>query len=157
MDFFEDCIDKDPSVCTEKQKSNEHYVRYFLQSEKRECLDYEQMAESMNDVLRFCVDMENSSWYGGAENTYQRWPINKLNWTDNSYVTKEQDSQSVSKRIFRFSIICIRRCLSSNITERKTIVFKCSNVTKPKENENFITGKCLALYNHNSIGYKFTT
>lgn len=50
----------------------------------------------MNDILQFCIDMDKSFWYGGAETTYQHWPLNKLNWTDQSYVTKESDSQAVS-------------------------------------------------------------
>lgn len=50
----------------------------------------------MNAVLQFCVDIKNSSWYGGAETEVQQWPLNKLNWTDRAYVTKEFDSQAVS-------------------------------------------------------------
>jgi len=71
-------------------------LRYFSQSEKQECNNYEQIAQSMNDVLQFCVDMGDSSWYGGAEVTFQYWPLNKLNWTDNPYVTKSADNQAVS-------------------------------------------------------------
>lgn len=96
LDFSEDCVDKDPRVCKRKTVNNDAYLRYFEKSEKQECLKFEQQAESLNDVLKFCVDMDNSSWYGGAENTYQYWPLNKLDWTDNAYVTKEEASQAVS-------------------------------------------------------------
>lgn len=97
LDFYEGCINTGSSVCKKKQKVNEDYVRAFSPTEKRECLNYGQVAESMNDIMGFCVDMENSHWYGGAENTFQYWPLNKLNWTNNAYVTKEADSQAVSK------------------------------------------------------------
>jgi len=83
-------------VCTPKTKGNKNYLRYFSQSEKRECQNYEQVAQSMNDVLQFCVDMEGSSWYGGAEVTFQHWPLNNLNWTNNPYVTKSSGDQAVS-------------------------------------------------------------
>lgn len=96
MVFHKDCINRDTGVCTIKQKTTEDYLNYFLESEKKECIYFEQVAESMNDVLQFCIDMENNSWYGGAETTFQHWPLNILNWTDNAYVTKEFDSQAVS-------------------------------------------------------------
>lgn len=50
----------------------------------------------MNDVLQFCVDMGNSSWYGGAETSFQYWPLNKLDWTNVPYITKEGNSEAVS-------------------------------------------------------------
>lgn len=96
LNFYEDCIDRDLGVCTPKTKGNENYLRYFSQSEKPECQNYEQVAQSMNDVLQFCVDMEGSSWYGGAEVTFQHWPLNNLNWTNNPYVTKSSGDQAVS-------------------------------------------------------------
>ncbi|XP_026811742.1 myogenesis-regulating glycosidase-like [Rhopalosiphum maidis] len=100
LNFYEDCINKDLNVCTSKKKGNEHYLRYFSQSEKPECKNYEQVAQSKNDVLQFCVDMGNSSWYGGAETTFQHWPLNKLNWTDNPYVTKSSGDQAVIESYF---------------------------------------------------------
>jgi len=71
-------------------------LRYFSKCKKKECKNFKQVAQSINDVLQFCVDMENSSWYGGAETTYQHWPLNKLDWTDKPFVTRELDSQAVS-------------------------------------------------------------
>lgn len=115
LDFFEACINEDPSVCSKKEKKyNEYYLRYFSKSERKECINYEQVAESLNDVLKFCVDMGNSSWYGGAENTYQYWPLNKLNWTNNAYVTKESASQAVSKLVFLVFCNPISKCILLN-------------------------------------------
>jgi len=94
--FYEDCINKDPSVCIPKSRSNAEYLSYFSESEKPECKHFEQNSQSMNDVLQFCVEFDNSSWFGGAEVGLQEWPLNKLNWTDREYVTKESDSQAVS-------------------------------------------------------------
>lgn len=99
FNFYEDCIDKDLSICTTNTRSNENYLRYFSPSEKQECQNYEQVAQSMNDVLQFCVDLGDSSWYGGAETTYQYWPLNKLNLTDKPFVTRNVDSQAVSIKL----------------------------------------------------------
>lgn len=99
LDFYEDCIDQNPKVCTVQHKGNENYLRYFSETEKQECMLYEQVAHSMNDVLKFCVEMGTDSWYGGAEATYQHWPLNKLNWTDTPFVTREKGSQAVSYNI----------------------------------------------------------
>lgn len=99
LDFYEGCINEDPKVCTTKKKStSDSYLRYFSGSERQECFNFEQVAESMNDFLTFCVDMENSLWYGGAETTFQKWPLNKLDWTNKSFVTRELDSQAVSTK-----------------------------------------------------------
>ncbi|CAI6367645.1 unnamed protein product [Macrosiphum euphorbiae] len=100
LNFYEDCIDKDLSVCTPKPKGNENYLRFFSQSEKQECQNFEQVAQSMNDVLQFCVDLGNSSWYGGTETTYQYWPLNKLDMTDKPFVTRNVDSQAVVESYF---------------------------------------------------------
>ncbi|VVC33348.1 Glycoside hydrolase family 31,Glycoside hydrolase superfamily [Cinara cedri] len=97
LQFYEDCLNEN---CTKKLESNQNHLKYFSESEKQECKNYEQVAQSMNDVLKFCVDMKNSSWYGGAETTYQYWPLNKLNWTETPYVTKESDSEAVLESYF---------------------------------------------------------
>eukprot|EP00102_Acyrthosiphon_pisum_P020711 XP_016657921.1 PREDICTED: uncharacterized protein LOC103308657 [Acyrthosiphon pisum] len=97
LNFYEDCIDNDLSVCTQKTKGNENYLRYFSQSENQECQNFEQVAQSMNDVLQFCVDMGNSSW---AETTYQYWPLNKFDLTDKPFVTRNVESQAVVESLF---------------------------------------------------------
>lgn len=38
------------------------------------------------------------SWYGGPEQKYQYWPIEKLSFDDYSYVTKEADSCALAER-----------------------------------------------------------
>ncbi|XP_050054629.1 myogenesis-regulating glycosidase-like isoform X3 [Aphis gossypii] len=100
LNFYEDCIDKDPSVCTPKTKGNENYLRYFSQSEKQECKNYEQVAQSMNDILQFCVNIGDSSWYGGSQVTFQYWPLNKFNWTDNPFITTSSGDQAVLESYF---------------------------------------------------------
>jgi len=42
------------------------------------------------------VDMEDSSWYDGAQTTYLYWPLNKFNWKDNPLITTHVDNQAVS-------------------------------------------------------------
>lgn len=103
LNFFEDCINKSPDVCRIQQRDAQAYLNFFTKSNKKECLEYKQIADSMNNVLQFCVDMGNSSWYGGAEVTHQYWPLNKLNWTDRPYVTREEDSQAVRMTYFVLS------------------------------------------------------
>jgi len=98
-------MDRNPSVCTPKTKSNADYLTYFSESEKQECKYFEQIAQSMNDVLQFCVDIEGSYWFGGAETGLQEWPLNKLNWTDRSYVTKKADHQAVSNNNNNYYVI----------------------------------------------------
>ncbi|XP_025203029.1 myogenesis-regulating glycosidase-like isoform X1 [Melanaphis sacchari] len=100
LNFYEDCIDKVLSNCTSKTKDNVYYLRYFSQSNKQECKNFEHVAQSTNNVLQFCIDMENSSWYGGAETTFQHWPLNKLNWTDIPYLTRELGSQAIAESYF---------------------------------------------------------
>ncbi|XP_022166100.1 uncharacterized family 31 glucosidase KIAA1161-like [Myzus persicae] len=100
LNITEDCIDKNLGVCIPKTKGHDNYLRYFSRSEKRECQNYEQVAQSKNDILQFCIDMGDSSWYGGAETTYQYWPLNNLNWTNNPYVTKSSGDQAVIESYF---------------------------------------------------------
>jgi len=96
LDFYDDCVDKDPKVCSKTRQGNENYLRFFSESETPECIHFEQVAQSMNDVLQFCVDMMNSSWFGGSECTIQKWPLNKLQWMNIPYITRETNSQAVS-------------------------------------------------------------
>lgn len=71
LSFYEDCIDRDPcDVCTPKIVGNAEYLRYFSELEKQECKHFEQIGQSMNDVLQFCVDMESSYCFGVKFNLY---------------------------------------------------------------------------------------
>lgn len=99
LSFHETCINNDISVCRKKEENNEHYLRYFSESERKECMHFNQEAQTMNDILQFCVVMENSTWFGGAENTYQHWPLNKLNWTNRPYITTENWTQAASNNL----------------------------------------------------------
>lgn len=47
--------------------------------------------------FRDCFSLENSSWYGGPERFYQAWPIEKLNLSDYSYVTKEDNWTAIAE------------------------------------------------------------
>lgn len=95
LNFHEDFINKDPHISTKKEENNEKYLQYFSRSEREECMNFKHVTQSMNDALQLCVEMEKSVWYGGSENTYQHWPLNKLNWTNRPYVSMEAHSQAV--------------------------------------------------------------
>lgn len=47
-----------------------------------------------------CVQLKSNemNWYGGPEQKYQYWPIEKLSFNDYSYVTKEADSCALAER-----------------------------------------------------------
>lgn len=47
--------------------------------------------------FRDCFSLGNSSWYGGPERFRQVWPIEKLNLSDYSYVTKEDNWGAVAE------------------------------------------------------------
>lgn len=51
-------------------------------------------------VLKDCVQFKSSemSWYGGPEQVYQYWPIEKLSFTEYSYVTKAADNCGIAER-----------------------------------------------------------
>jgi len=57
----------------------------------------------MDHALQFCVEFDNSSWFGGAEEGLQEWPLNKLNWTDREYVTTDSHHQAVSKDCYNLN------------------------------------------------------
>lgn len=54
------------------------------------------IAERMDD----CVNLRSQeiSWYGGPEQRYQYWPIERLTFDDYSYVTKQVDNCAVAER-----------------------------------------------------------
>lgn len=55
-----------------------------------------QRGEQARDCLMFDKDVQ---WYGGPEmKNYQFWPIQKQNFTDEAYVTKEKESMAVTER-----------------------------------------------------------
>lgn len=50
--------------------------------------------------MRDCVQLKSTemSWYGGPEQKYQYWPVDKLSFDGYSYVTKEADSCAIAER-----------------------------------------------------------
>lgn len=50
--------------------------------------------------LTDCVELKSNemSWYGGPEQVYQRWPIEKLSLESYSYVTKADDNCGIAER-----------------------------------------------------------
>lgn len=51
-------------------------------------------------TLTDCIRLESNqmNWYGGPQQKYQYWPIEKLSFTDYSYVTKEADNCGIAER-----------------------------------------------------------
>ncbi|KAJ6648637.1 Myogenesis-regulating glycosidase [Pseudolycoriella hygida] len=51
-------------------------------------------------IMSDCVQLKSNemSWYGGPEQKYQYWPIEKLSLDDYAYVTKELDSCALAER-----------------------------------------------------------
>uniref|UniRef100_U5EPD4 Uncharacterized protein n=1 Tax=Corethrella appendiculata TaxID=1370023 RepID=U5EPD4_9DIPT len=45
-----------------------------------------------------CVDLMNANWFGGPQQKYQYWPIQKLQFNNYSYVSKEADNCAVAER-----------------------------------------------------------
>lgn len=54
------------------------------------------VVEKMED----CFDLKSQeiSWYGGPQQRYQYWPIEKLTFDDYSYVTKQVDNCAIAER-----------------------------------------------------------
>lgn len=57
-------------------------------------------------LLSDCVQLKSNemSWYGGPEQFYQRWPIEKLSFQNYSYVTKAADSCGIMERYWLNSL-----------------------------------------------------
>ncbi|CAH1637497.1 unnamed protein product [Spodoptera littoralis] len=49
-------------------------------------------------VLEDCVEYGTHHWYGGPQQKEQYWPIQNLNFSEYSYVTKEADNCGVAER-----------------------------------------------------------
>lgn len=46
----------------------------------------------------FKLNSQEMSWYGGPQQKYQYWPIDRLNFNDYSYITKEADNCGIAER-----------------------------------------------------------
>lgn len=53
-------------------------------------------AERLDDCFK--LRSQDISWYGGPQQKYQYWPIDRLNFNDYSYITKEADNCGVAER-----------------------------------------------------------
>ncbi|XP_037041892.1 myogenesis-regulating glycosidase-like [Bradysia coprophila] len=53
-------------------------------------------AVTMDDCFK--LNSQEVSWYGGPQQKYQYWPIDRLNLKDYSYITKEADNCGVAER-----------------------------------------------------------
>jgi len=80
-----------------------HYLKFFSESEKQECMNFEKNCDSIHNKLFFCVKFDNSSWFGGSEVGLKEWPLNNLNWTNREYVTKDSHRQAVSKDCYNLN------------------------------------------------------
>ncbi|XP_069697295.1 myogenesis-regulating glycosidase-like [Periplaneta americana] len=61
------------------------------------CTHFSQTAETASDVLEHCFDLGDAHWFGGPEQFYQYWPVEKDMFADYSYVTKQQDNQGIAE------------------------------------------------------------
>lgn len=46
----------------------------------------------------FKLNSQETSWYGGPQQKYQYWPIDRLSFNDYSYITKEADNCGIAER-----------------------------------------------------------
>lgn len=51
-----------------------------------------------------CVRMTGSNWFGGPQQKYQYWPIQKLRFNEYSFLTKEADNCAVADRYWLNSL-----------------------------------------------------
>lgn len=57
-------------------------------------------------VIRQCfnLDSNNTNWYGGPQQRYQYWPIQKLKFNDYSYISKELENAAITERYWLSSL-----------------------------------------------------
>lgn len=52
-----------------------------------------------NDIVKDCLPFyEGDNWYGGPEQMDQRYPVQKFEFTDYAYITKELHSAAIMER-----------------------------------------------------------
>ncbi|CAH0390714.1 unnamed protein product [Bemisia tabaci] len=75
----------------------EHTTLELKNTEGEErCVEVE-WSSTENHPLEDCFVMKPHSWYGGAEQTDQYWPIEQAVFKDYSYVTKETHSMAIAE------------------------------------------------------------
>lgn len=92
MRIIEDCFSHSDANTHCLQTTNG--VRLLLQKENENCL-FINYTSKINDTLEADINIANLYLYGGAEHTHLKWPIDKLNYKHNSYVTKTEFYQAV--------------------------------------------------------------
>ncbi|XP_055389958.1 myogenesis-regulating glycosidase [Condylostylus longicornis] len=77
-----------PSISFELEKENNFYKIRVSRNVKGE------------QTVKDCVDLEigKTFWYGGPQNRFQYWPIERANFTNFSYVSKEELNSAVPER-----------------------------------------------------------
>lgn len=55
-------------------------------------------------IVTDCVQISGSNWYGGPQQKYQYWPIQKLRFNEYSFLTKEADNCAVADRYWLNSL-----------------------------------------------------
>lgn len=101
--------------------------------------------EIVTDCLH--LDPQNLNWYGGPEQKTQKYPIQKFEFTDYAYITKELDSAAIMERYW----------LSSNgffiLIDYEAPLFIDQNSVKP--DHICFTGKKALPYDVHSDGFNF--
>lgn len=63
-------------------------------------ISVERTAKIASEKLDDCFDLKSQelSWYGGPQQRYQYWPVERLSFDDYSYVTKQVDNCAITER-----------------------------------------------------------
>lgn len=69
-----------------------------IDSEKFASLYVKRMFASKNGIATDCIDLNDNNWYGGPQQMDQRYPIQKFEFTDYAYITKEFESAAIMER-----------------------------------------------------------
>jgi myogenesis-regulating glycosidase len=58
------------------------------------------MFKTKSGIATDCIDLDpkNLNWYGGPQQMDQRYPVQKFNFTDYAYITKEFESAAIMER-----------------------------------------------------------
>lgn len=89
-------------------------------------------------ILQDCLNLKRTTttyWYGGPQQKYQYWPVDQLNLTDYSYVTKELDNCGIAERywlssdgVFIYLDAETPLFIDQNVAHANHICFRAKNV-----------------------------
>lgn len=125
--------------------SNEISFTVDVDSENFSSLYVKRKFESKEGIVTDCIhlDPDNQNWYGGPEQMDQRYPIQKFNFTNYAYVTKELESAAIMERYW----------LSSNgffiLIDYEAPLFIDQNSGEHSDHICFTGKKALPYYIHN--------